>query len=241
MPGARDPRSEEISSRSLGSLVNLGNTDERKEVEIASRKLVRPDSSSEVGYSQMSRQENVPIASRKLVREGQLQTNSDEREQSHSNSTRKFAASSPELRNTEYTNHQYMTKIFHFLQKKLGVTAGYSTFSIEAYKTNVLMCGMFMTSSMKAAIHLGPNYLSNSEIYKNTKFEKIESVFNITQKLVMEHSEEILIVKCLEHSSPSWARSEKADDQAIKWAKAKVCVHADTVLRVGQRETLQKQ
>ena len=31
--------------------------------------------------------------------------------------------------------------------------------------------GIFMSSSTKAAIHLGPNYLANSEIYKNTKFE----------------------------------------------------------------------
>ena len=60
---------------------------------------------------------------------------------------------------------------------------------------------------MKAAIHLRPNYLRNSEINKNAKFEEIESLFNITEKLVMEHSEEILTVKCLEYSSPSWARS----------------------------------
>ena len=76
-----------------------------------------------------------------------------------------------------------------------------------------------MTSSMKADIHHGPNYLSNSEIHKNTEFEDIESVFNITQKLVREHSEEILYVKCVEYSR-----------QAIKWAKAKVRVHADSVL-----------
>ena len=63
-----------------------------------------------------------------------------------------------------------------------------ATFSMQAYKTNVLTCGMFMTSLMKAAIHTGPNSLSNSEIYKNTKFEEIESLFNITPKLVMEHS-----------------------------------------------------
>ena len=74
-----------------------------------------------------------------------------------------------------------------------------------------------MASSMKAAIHLGPSYVSNSEIYKNTKFEDIESVFNITQKSAMEHSEEILNVKCLEYSSPSRARSVLANDQAIKW------------------------
>ena len=85
---------------------------------------------------------------------------------------------------------------------------------------------------MKAAVHLGPNYVSNSEIYKNTKFEKIECVFNGTQKLVMEHSEEILDVN--EYSSPSWARSVFANDQAIKWAKAKVCVYADSALCVGQ-------
>ena len=47
------------------------------------------------------------------------------------------------------------------------------------------------------------DYVSNSETYKNTKFEEIESLFNITQKLVVEHSEEILNVKCLEYSSPS--------------------------------------
>ena len=49
----------------------------------------------------------------------------------------------------------------------------------------------------------------------------------------MEHSEEILNVKCLEYSS-SWARSVLSHDQAIKWAKAKVCVYADSVLCVGQ-------
>ena len=76
-----------------------------------------------------------------------------------------------------------------------------------------------MSSSMKAVIHLGPNDLENSEIHTNTQFEEIESLFSITQKLVMEHSEEILNVKCLEYSSPSWARSVLSHDQAIKWAQ----------------------
>ena len=78
--------------------------------------------------------------------------------------------------------------------------------------------------------------MSNSELCKNTKFEEIESLFNITQKLVKEHSEEILNVRCLEYSTPSWARSVLAKDQAIKWAKAKVSVYADSVLCVGRME-----
>ena len=52
-----------------------------------------------------------------------------------------------------------------------------------------------MASSMKAAIHLGPEFSKNSEMYKNTGFENIENVFNITQKLIEEHSEELLSEK----------------------------------------------
>ena len=63
---------------------------------------------------------------------------------------------------------------------------------------------------------MGGIYKSNSEIDKNTKFEDIESVFNITQKSVKERSEAILNVKSLEYSSPSWARSVSANDQEIK-------------------------
>ena len=96
-----------------------------------------------------------------------------------------------------------------------------------------------MTSPRKAAIHLGPNYVSKSETYKNTKCEEMNSLFNITLKLVVEHSEEILNVKCLEYSSPSYARSALAKDQAVKWAKAAVCVHLDSFLCVGQVKHIQ--
>ena len=107
-----EQRSEETTSRSLESLVNPWNADERKEVVQASRQLVLPDSSSKIGYSQASRQENVPQATKKLVLQDQNQTESDERKYSNSTSSKQLAASSPELKNMEYTNHQYMSKIF---------------------------------------------------------------------------------------------------------------------------------
>ena len=46
-----------------------------------------------------------------------------------------------------------------FCRRNVGMSASGATFSIQAYKTNVLIWRMFVTSSMKAAIHLGPNYL----------------------------------------------------------------------------------
>ena len=61
-----------------------------------------------------------------------------------------------------------------------------------------------------------------------------KSLFNVIQKLIMEHSEEILNVKWLENSSPSWTTSVSSLDQEIEWAKAKVFVYAVSVLCLGQ-------
>ena len=46
-------------------------------------------------------------------------------------------------------------------------------------------------------------------------------------------------MQCLEYSSPSRARSVLANDQAIKWAKPKVLVYADSVLCLGQMRDTQ--
>ena len=87
-----------------------------------------------------------------------------------------------------------------------------------------------MSSSMKAAIHLGPKFLANLEVYKNTNFEEIQSLLKITQKLIFEHSEEILNVGAIESASPSWTRSVFSQDQVIQWTKEKVRVYSDSVL-----------
>ena len=60
---------------------------------------------------------------------------------------------------------------------------------------------------MKAAIHFGPNYTENLAVYKNTNFEQVQNLFNIKQKLVLEHSEQILNVNTIESTSPSWTIS----------------------------------
>ena len=82
---------------------------------------------------------------------------------------------------------------------------------------------------MKAAIYLRQDFQKNLEIYKNTRFEIFWTVFNITEKLIKEHSGEILNVRRLEYSSLSWARSVLVNDQTVKLAKTKVCVYADSV------------
>ena len=87
---ARNPRSDKKSSQNLRYLVNPVNADARKEVEKASGSSWRSASRSEVGYSQVSREENAPMASGNSWREEQLQKQRDERASSNSKSTRKF-------------------------------------------------------------------------------------------------------------------------------------------------------
>ena len=120
------------------------------------------------------------------------------------------------------------------LTKDFGNYSKLLNFFNESIKNKCVNMGIFMSSSMKAAIHLGPNCLANLEVYKNTNFEENISLFNITQMMILELSEEILNVKPLESSSPSWTRSVLSHDQAITWTKAKVRVYSDSFLFVGK-------
>ena len=137
--------------------VNPENVDEGRGDHTSTRRPVRTTQNSVVERSQVRRQENAHNSD--SWKQG------DQEEFSNSNITwRLVRAATPtaEFQNMRYTNHQCMTKIFHFLQKNLGFFfAGYSTFSMKVLKTNVLIWGMFMSSSMKAASHRRPNYLAN--------------------------------------------------------------------------------
>ena len=94
-----------------------------------------------------------------------------------------------EFRNMKITDCQYLT-----------------TFGIEATKTNILIQRLFMSSSMKAAIHLGLNYAENLETLLYMSFEQIQSFFNITKKLLLDNPGEILNVKTIDSTSPCCTR-----------------------------------
>ena len=57
----------------------------------------------------------------------------------------------------------------------------------------------------------------------------IESLFNITKKLIMDNSE-IRNVSCLDCLSTSWTISTLLNDRTVGWTKAKVYVYSDSVL-----------
>ena len=142
-----------------------------------------------------------------------------------------------EFHNIKISNHQYLTKVLQYLWKKLGITTGYPTCAMEALTD----MGSFMSSSMKATLHLGPDYTEDLEGYKNTNFKEIQNLCHSTQKLALEHCEEILTVKTIESASPSRTRSTLSHDQMIQWTKGKIHVHSDSVLCLGRCHFIQKQ
>ena len=73
-----------------------------------------------------------------------------------------------------------------------------------------------MSSSTKAAIHLEPKKTENVEVYKKTNFEDIQNLFGITYKLISCHPGEILNVKPIASTNPSWTRSLLSHDQMDK-------------------------
>ena len=91
-----------------------------------------------------------------------------------------------------------------------------------------------MATTMKAAVHLGPNYTENMEVCKHANFKEIQNLFNVSQRLIMEHPAEILNVSTVDWTFLSWQRSTLMHDQVITWTKAKVHVYTDSVLCLGK-------
>ena len=84
-----------------------------------------------------------------------------------------------------------------------------------------------MVSSMKAALHMDPSDTENFEVFKNSEFENIESMFNITRKMIGENSE-TMNVSSLEAASSSRERTTLLNEKAMKWSKSRVYVYSDS-------------
>ena len=82
-------------------------------------------------------------------------------------------------------------------KKQVNLAEDAPVIGIDALKTNVLIWGFFVSTTMKVAIHLGHILTENVEMYKNTNFEEL------TQKMVLHHQMEILNVKTIEWTSLS--------------------------------------
>ena len=88
-----------------------------------------------------------------------------------------------------------------------------------------------MSTTMKAAIHLGENNKDNLFSHKNTNFEALRTLVDITQKLILNQKHEIRHVSTIEWKDEIYFGTY---DKVIKFSKAKVYVYSESVLCPGK-------
>ena len=94
---------------------------------------------------------------------------------------------------------------------------------------------MFMSSTLQASVFMGKNYSDNWHSIKNTEDLTMKQMFDISEKLVSEQSDEIYGVKTINWESSSWkCLSLIGDEQVISLQRTKVYVFSDSVLCLGK-------
>ena len=85
--------------------------------------------------------------------------------------------------------------------------------------------GMFMTSTLQASVFMGKNYSDTSHSIKNTEDLSMKQMFDISEKLISEQSDEIYGVKTSNWEDSSWKYlSLIGDEQVISFLHTKVYV-----------------
>ena len=82
--------------------------------------------------------------------------------------------------NIQISDERYLGKVLKHLRQKLNLP---ESEKIHDKKTNVLIWELCMSTTMKAAVHLGNFFFENLVTYRNTNFEVLKTLFDIAQRL----------------------------------------------------------
>ena len=94
---------------------------------------------------------------------------------------------------------------------------------------------MFMSSTLQASVFIGKNYSDNWHSIKNTEDLTVKQMFDISEKMVSEQSDEIYGMKTINWESSSWKYlSLIGDEQVISLQRTKVYVFSDSLLCLGK-------
>ena len=133
-----------------------------------------------------------------------------------------------DCQNLQVTNYEYVEKVFKNLGHKLSRSENDEMFDLKTY---VLIWELLMSTTMNSAVHLGREYQQNLIACRNTNFEELKTLLDITLRLIVENSVGILNLSTMIYDFSFWMRSTLCHDQVIKWAKAKVQVHSNLCVR----------
>ena len=100
---------------------------------------------------------------------------------------------------------------------------------------------MFMSSTLEASVFMGKNYLEILHSIKNARKDlTMKQMFDISEKLMAEQSDEIYGVNTINCDDSSWKHlSLTGDEEVISLSHAKVYVFSDYVLCLGKKNETQ--
>ena len=93
-----------------------------------------------------------------------------------------------------------------------------------------------MSSTLEASVFMGKNYSDNLHSIKNTRENHILlKMFEISEQLTLEHSDEIFGVSQISWENSPWKHSSLViDEEVISLSHAKVYVFSDSVSCLGK-------
>ena len=95
--------------------------------------------------------------------------------------------------------------------------------------------GMFMSYTLRTSVFTGKNYSNNLHSTKNTEDLTMKQMFDISEKLITEQSDEIYGVNPINWEKCSWKfLSLIGDEEVISLLHTKVYVISDSVLCLGK-------
>ena len=127
--------------------------------------------------------------------------------------------------NFQIFNVDHLEKVCSNVRQKLSRLQGDEMLNIDV---NAMIWGIFTSAIMKAAVHLGQDYQQNLCTTKDTDFEKVRTLFDISQKFILDHKDEIFGISTIELNTVPWMRTILLFDKAMKLSKAKVHVYSDS-------------
>ena len=106
----------------------------------------------------------------KLVQNGESASSASARKLERSENFQ-IGRSKMDFHNMQISDHHYLEEVSKILRKKLNLAEEAPILDVE---TNILIWRIIMSTTMKAAAHLGPNHIANLEVFRNINLPRAQ-------------------------------------------------------------------
>ena len=123
----------------------------------------------------------------------------------------------------------HMEKVFSIVRK---IYHRRSTDNLDDFDVNTATWGIFMNTTLQAAVHPGQDFSENLGFTKNQLLKSVKQLFQVTEQLI-EDQKEISNLTTIDNKEPTWSATSLLCGRAFEITNAKTCIFADSVLCVG--------